>query len=128
MQHLVLLVLNDVSRLNEILVAWEDAGVGGITVLATTGMGRIRQKIALRDDFPLIPSIHDLLVNANEEILNRMLFSLVDSDELADKLVEVTENILGDLRKPRNGIMAILPARVFGIDRSWKERREGTSG
>ncbi len=125
MQYLVLLVLHDVDRLNEVLVAWEDAGVGGVTVIATTGLGRIRERFAaLRDDLPLIPSIHDLLVAPNEEILNRTLFSIVDSEELADKLVKATEGTLGDLSRPRNGILAILPvARVYGLNRSWKKDR-----
>ena len=123
MQYLVLLVLHDVDRLNEVLVAWEDAGVGGVTVIATTGLGRIRERFsALRDDLPLIPSIHDLLISPNEEILNRTLFSIVDSEALADKLVKATEDTIGDLSRPRNGILAIIPvARVYGLNRSWKK-------
>jgi nitrogen regulatory protein PII len=126
MQYLVLMVLHDVARLNEVLVAWEDAGVGGVTVIASTGLGRIREQVqALRDDLPLIPSIHDLLVSANEEILNRTLFSIVESEELAERIVHATERVLGDLSGPRRGIIAILPlARVYGIDRSWKDERE----
>lgn len=126
MQYMVLLVMHDVNRLNEVLVAWEDAGASGVTVLATTGLGRIRQKFALRDDIPLIPSIHDLLIDPSQEVLNRTLFSLVDSEELADKLVAATEKVLGSLDQPRNGIMAVIPARIYGIDRSWKENRENT--
>ena len=129
MQYFVLLVLHDVTRLNEILVAWEDAGVSGVTVIATAGLGRIKAKVALREDMPLIPSIHNLLIDPTEEILNRTLFSIVENDELVDKLVEVTERVLGDLNRPRNGILCVLPvARVYGIDRSWKKKSANPDG
>jgi hypothetical protein len=116
MYYVVLLVLHDVSRLEEILTAWEGAGVSGITVLATTGLGRIRQRAVLREDLPLMPSLEDLLSGQHEEYLNRSLFSIVEGEELVDRLVAATERVLGDLNQPRNGIIVVLPAaRVYGL-------------
>lgn len=40
--YLVLLVLNNPDRLEELLIAWEENGVQGATVLFSTGWGRIR--------------------------------------------------------------------------------------
>jgi|SRR5690554_1826899 nitrogen regulatory protein PII len=128
MQYLVLLVLHDVSRTYEILDAWEEAGVSGVTIIPTTGLGRIREKVMLRDDIPLIPSLHDLLANNYEEMLNRTLFSIVDNEALADRLVEATEAVLGDLDRPHNGIIAVLPVvKVRGLSRAWKSKRHEDS-
>jgi nitrogen regulatory protein PII len=124
MNYLVLLVLHDVSRTYEILDAWEEAGVGGVTILPSTGLGRIRQRLVLRDDIPLIPSLQDLLANGYEEMLNRSMFSIVDSEALADKLIEATESVLGDMSSPHNGIIAVLPvAKVHGLSRAWKDKK-----
>lgn len=122
MNYMVLLVLHEVERLEQVLEAWEAAGVGGITLLATTGIGRIREKHALRDDLPLIPSLEDLLINPHEELLNRTIFSIVDSEELVDRLIEATERIVGDMYQPQTGIIAVFPlARVHGLRHSWKK-------
>ena len=40
--HMILLVLNNPGLMDDILNAWEEAGVGGITILPSTGMARIR--------------------------------------------------------------------------------------
>lgn len=125
MNYLVLLVLHDVGRLNEILSAWEKAGVSGVTIIPTAGLGRIREKFALRDDIPLIPSVLDLLAEPHEEILNRTLFSLVDSDEMVDTLIKATEGVLGDMYVPRTGILAAIPlARLHGLNDKWKKANE----
>lgn len=122
MNYLVLLVLHDVTRLNEVLSAWEKTGVGGVTIIPTTGLGRIREKFALRDDMPLIPSLSDLLIEPHEEMLNRSIFSLVDSEAMADRLIEATESVLGDLYVPRTGIIAVIPlARLYGLNDKWKQ-------
>lgn len=119
--YFVMLVLHDVSRLHEVMLAWEDAGVSGVTVIATSGLGRIKHSTALREDLPLIPNLSDLLNGQHEELFNRTMFSIVESDALVDKVVEATERVLGDLNKPRNGIIAVFPlARVHGMRPPWQ--------
>lgn len=120
--YFVMLVLHDVSRLHEVMLAWEEAGVGGVTVIATSGLGRIRNSTtALREDLPLIPNLSDLLNGQHEEMFNRTMFSIVEGDALVDRIVKATESVLGDLNKPRNGIIAVLPiARVHGLRPPWR--------
>lgn len=112
--YLILFVLNDPDRLEEVLSAWEEAGVSGITVLPSTGLGRIRQKEGLRDDVPLIPSLEDFY--HHESDINHTLFTLLESEALAQKVLEATEAVVGDLDQPGNGILAILPTvNVHGL-------------
>ncbi len=93
-------------RLLDLLAAWKEAGADGATVFSSTGMGRINQSLALRDDLPLMPSLSDFFVQS--ETMSRTVFSIV-RDELVEKLVAVTGEIVGDLDKPGNGILVVLP-------------------
>lgn len=61
--YFILYVLHDIDLLDAVLQAWEDAGFSGVTILASTGLARYRDKPALRDDLPLIPSLEDILEN-----------------------------------------------------------------
>ncbi len=111
--YLILFILHDPEKLEQVLTAWEDAGVGGITILASTGLGRMKMNSALRDDLPLIPSLHDII--SHEENLNRTLLTMVNGEAMVDKVVAVTEEITGQLALPNTGVLAVLPvARLYG--------------
>jgi len=112
--YMILLVINNPDHLDEVLTAWENAGVSGITVLPSTGLGRIRQKDGLRDDVPLIPGLEDFY--HHESDISHTLFTLVDTKEITQKVVNATEEIIGDLDEPENGILAVLPTvEVHGL-------------
>jgi nitrogen regulatory protein PII len=116
MIYLILMVLHDTTCLDDVLSAWEDCGVSGVTILPSTGMARLRQKAALREDLPLIPRIEDILQHAENS--NRTLFTIVYGDEIVDKVVAATQEITGDLNLPNTGILVVLPvARAYGLDR-----------
>jgi nitrogen regulatory protein PII len=111
--YFVLFVLNDPSKCDEILFAWEDAGVKGITILASTGLGRVKQRLALQEDFPIFPSLEE--ISEHSESLSRTLFTIVESEEVVEKIRISTENVIGSLLKPNTGILIVLPvAQVFG--------------
>jgi nitrogen regulatory protein PII len=103
---MILFVLNDPMRLLDLLKAWKEAGVSGATVLSSTGMGRINQSMALRDDLPLMPSLSDFFVQSED--LSRTIFTVVQED-LVGRILKVTEEIVGDLDEPGNGILVVLP-------------------
>jgi hypothetical protein len=116
MYYMVLLVLDDIKRAEEIIDAWEAAGVGGITIVESTGLGRVRYKQGYRDDIPLLPSIHDLIHTREEH--HRVFFSIVDGEQMVDRLFLLTEEIIGDLNNPNSGIMIALPiTRAAGLNR-----------
>jgi hypothetical protein len=114
--YMILFVLHDCACLNDVLTAWEEAGVSGVTILPSTGLKRLRQKGALRDDVPLIPSIEDLLEHV--ENTNRTIFTVVNSETMLEKVVAATESVVGKLDDPNTGILVALPvARAFGLNR-----------
>ncbi len=107
----VVFILNDVELLQEVLRAWEAVGVRGVTVLRSSGLGRIKNAMC-RDDAPLFPTLGEVL--EQEELTHRTLISLVDGDTV-DRLVEATEQITGSLRRPNVGVLFTLPVnRVIG--------------
>jgi len=116
MSSMVWFVLHDAGLLSDVLSAWKESGVQGITILPSTGLRRLEESNALRDDIPLIPSLEDLL--GDEETLNRTLFSIVENDEMVDRVVKATEAVVGDLDEPNTGILCVFPiSRVFGLNR-----------
>jgi nitrogen regulatory protein PII len=113
MYQMVLLIVSNTEQCPGVLDAWEATGVGGITILESTGMGKVRQSV-IRDDMPLMPSLSRLF--QHREVRHRTIFTVVDSDEMVEKLIEVTEKQLGNLNQPDNGVMFVLPiSRVVGF-------------
>lgn len=113
MHYMVLLVVYDIDASAAVLDAWEAAEVPGITILESTGLGSIRQIVA-RDDLPLMPSLRDLF--RSREHNHRTLFTVVEGEEVVDRLIGLTEKIMGDLNNPHNGVLFVLPvARVVGF-------------
>ncbi len=111
---LIFFVLNNPDLLDVVLDTWEKAGVSGVTVVPSTGLGRIRQKSGMREDIPLMPALEDFYRPTTD--INYTLFSIVETEALAQEVVKATEQTIGRLDEPRNGILAVLPVtKAYGI-------------
>jgi nitrogen regulatory protein P-II 1 len=118
--YMVVLVVDDIEQCPAVLDGWEEAGVSGVTILASTGLGRVR-RAGLRDDMPMMPSLHDLFVK--EEVQHRTLLSVVETQEMVDKMVEVAQHIIGNLDDPHTGFMFVSPvSQVYGFGKHRKDR------
>lgn len=112
MYFLVMFVLNDPERDNDILDAWEDAGVRGITILESSGLGRVRQA-GMRDDLPLIPSLSDLFKHS--ETRHRTFLAVVKEQNQIDAIVNATQEVIGDLEQKDTGLLFVIPvSQVYG--------------
>jgi len=113
MHYMVMLVLHKVDECTHILDAWDAEGVGGITILESSGMGRAR-RMSLTHNIPLIPSLSDFL--RSPEHRHRTLFTVVEDEAWVDRLIAVTEGILGSMESPDNGVIFVLPVvRARGL-------------
>lgn len=113
MYYMVLLILNNIEQSPDVLDAWEEAAVPGITILESTGLGTVRAR-ALREDIPLMPSLRDLF--RSQEHKHRTLFTVVEDEAMVDRLIEVTRKTIGDLEQPHNGVLFVLPvSRAVGL-------------
>jgi len=119
MYQMVMLVLDDINQCTPIVDAWEEAGVSGITIFESTGMGRIRAN-AQTDRLPLMPSLLSVLRTREEH--HRTMFTVVDSDEMVDKLIEITQSFVGNMGEPNKGVIFVLPvSRVVGMQSDWRK-------
>lgn len=119
MYQMVMLVLDDVNQCTPIVEAWEELGVGGITIFESTGLGRIRSN-AQRDELSIMPSIFSMMRSREEH--HRTMFTVVDSDEMVDKLIKVTQSFIGDMMRPNKGVIFVLPvSRVVGMRANWTD-------
>lgn len=113
---MIMLILNDPEKCQDVLDAWESAGAVGITILPSTGLGRVRKKMGLNEDLPLMPSLEDFF--QQEENLHRTLITIVHERLIVDRIIHATQTLLGDLNQPHTGILAILPVlEAYGLDR-----------
>ena len=115
--YLILLVIDDPDQLEDLLIAWGEAGVPSATVLFSTGMGRIRNLGGWRDDMPLIPSLRDFY--EAPENLNRTIFATANDEAQVDAIVAATKKVVGDLDQANTGLLLVLPvARVYGAKKT----------
>jgi len=115
MHYMVLFVLDNPDRCTNILDVWETVGVTGITILESTGLGRMRES-NIRDDLPLMPSLMNLLRTREEH--HRTLFTVVEDEAMVDKLIEATQSVVGPLEQPNTGILFVMPvSRVIGMSK-----------
>jgi hypothetical protein len=116
MAELIVLVLNDANKSDDVLASWLTLGVPGVTILESTGLRQQLGKRPFRDDLPLFPALEDLLQGAEEP--QRTLFAVVEDGFDVDGLVAATEQITGVLDAPNTGILFTLPVRrAWGLKR-----------
>jgi nitrogen regulatory protein PII len=126
MFHMVLVILNDLDDCDPVMDAWEALGVGGITIVESSGLGRAR-KSGMRGDLPPMPTLSDFF--RRPEHRHRTIFTVVDSDELVDKLIAATEQTLGNLESADSGVLFVLPVSqargLHGGQKRAQERKQG---
>ncbi len=107
------LVLDNPGLLNDVLEAWTDIGVRGITILESTGVHRVRTR-ASAQDVPFMLGFSRLL--RTDQVGHNTLFAVVPSMEIVQQLVVATEKIVGDLSQPNTGVLFAVPvAAAWGL-------------
>jgi len=111
MSKMIVLVMADGGKTNDVLQTWARCGVSGATILDSSGIGR---QLAGRDDLPLIPSLRAVL--RAQERTHRTLFSVVSDSFDIPGLIRATEEAVGPLSAPHTGILIVLPVlEVHGL-------------
>ncbi|MEX0788400.1 MAG: hypothetical protein WD040_06330 [Anaerolineales bacterium] len=104
---MVTIVLHDPAMTDEVVHAWLESGVLGMTLLDSTGLARRVGERELRDDLPLFPSLRSLLLVP--ERTSRVIFSVVPDSFDMNALVRATEKVIGRLDTPDSGILFVIP-------------------
>lgn len=109
--YMLIMVLDDTAHLNDVLTAWDKAGVGGVTIIESTGINRVLQRHSADMAFVGFSQMF-----GSGRVGHNTLFTVIDSLEMAETAVAATEIVLGDLSKPDTGIIFVLPvAKTWGM-------------
>jgi nitrogen regulatory protein PII len=113
MADLIVLVLDNPSKMDEVLNIWVAHSVPGVTMLDSAGLGRQIDDM-LRDDLPLVPSLESLLRSREES--HRTVFSVVPDGFDVDGLVKATEQVTGPCEESNTAFIFVVPVnRVWGL-------------
>ena len=106
--RLLVAVINDPEKLDEILSGFVELGVTGATIINSEGMGRV-----LSHDIPIFAGLQTLITHSRPQ--NRMLFSVIP-EERVDPVLALLQDVCGNLESPATGIAFVLPVdRVVGL-------------
>ncbi len=107
--HLLVCVLNQEEKLDQVLAGFLKLGVTGATVLRSEGMGRV-----LTDEVPILSGLQTLRSRTRPQ--NVTILSIIDSQETLDAAVATARELCGDFQAPGTGILFTVPVdRVEGL-------------
>lgn len=105
---MIMLVLDDPTKLEAVLAAWEEAGIRGATIVESTGIQRLKQK--------QIPMRYVFSAPGFTEQGHLTLFVIVPTRKLVNDCLRATQEIVTDLDGPNTGVFAAWPlAAVRGV-------------
>lgn len=112
--YMVMFVLDNPDRLDELLRAWEQAGINGITIIESTGIHR-RQAQTVHMRF-LYQASGSLVEEGHVTLL-----AIVIDEQKARACLRATEALVGDLSEPNTGVFAAWPLTlVKGVPKNYQ--------
>lgn len=117
MMYMIMFVSKDFEQATEMLDAWVEAGVKGVTILESAGMQQL-SKGGITDDVGIVFTLKSLM--RMHEIHHRTLFSAIPDQETLDKVLAAsTKKIGGDWTRPDVGVLFAWPlTHALGIEKS----------
>ena len=107
--QLLIAVINQEEKLDEILAGFLGLGITGATVIRSEGMGRL-----LSHEVPIFAGLHSLVGRIRPQ--NQTIFSVIREPAKVDGAIALLQQICGDLNDPATGIAFTLPInRVVGL-------------
>jgi nitrogen regulatory protein PII len=108
--QLLIAVINEEEKLDEILSGMVELGVTGATIVSSEGMGRV-----LSHDIPIFAGLEALASRSRPQ--NQTIFSVI-RDEKVDAVIALLQEICGDFDNGGTGIVMTVPlTRVVGLAR-----------
>jgi nitrogen regulatory protein P-II 1 len=107
--ELLIAVIDDPERTEEILAGFLEVGVTGATILGSEGMGRL-----LSEDLPMFAGLQTLIERSRPQ--NQTIFSVIDDPATVEQAIAVIEDICGRFTSPATGIVFTVPvSKVVGL-------------
>lgn len=107
--QLLIAVINQEEKLDEILSGMVELGITGATIINSEGMGRV-----LSHDIPIFAGLDRLASLSRPQ--NQTIFSVIREDEKVEGVLKLLREICGDLDHPATGIAFTIPvSQVVGL-------------
>jgi hypothetical protein len=109
---MLIMILDNVAHRNDVLQAWIDAGITGVTILESTGINRVLQRHKADAAFAGFSQLF-----SGGSVGHNTLLAVIDSLDTAEAAVAATERVIGDLNEPSTGIIFAVPViKLWGAD------------
>lgn len=109
--YVLVMVLDDTAHLNAVLEAWQRAGVGGVTILESTGLNRVLMRHRPQAAYAGFSQIF-----GSGQVGHNTLFAVINDVATAEAAVAATEQVTGPLAGPDTGIMFLVPlVKAWGV-------------
>jgi len=100
--ELLVCVINEPNKVDEILQAFLEIGVTGATVLDSQGMGT-----TLVEDVPIFAGFRNVLPGLGKS--NKTIFSVIKDHATVERATAAIERICGSFATPSTGILFTIP-------------------
>jgi hypothetical protein len=109
--YMLIMVLDNSENLNDVLQAWMDAGVPGVTILESTGINRVLPR---EQAGPMFAGFSQIF--GAGRVGHNTLFAVIENLALAETAVKATETVVGNLNDPHTGVVFVVPvAKTWGF-------------
>lgn len=114
MAKLVLLITSRIEEGHRIGEAWQKAGAPGVTFIESFGLRRLQEHSRSMEVLPGMMSMMEIL--RQSDLTSLVILSVIEDEAAIDRIIAITEAILGDLQLPDNGVCFVIDvARAVGI-------------
>ncbi|GAB4564892.1 MAG: hypothetical protein Kow0047_14990 [Anaerolineae bacterium] len=107
--YLLMAILSDLTKIPQLLDAWQGAGVPGVTITESVGGFRARTWLE-RSGLPIPAAVRGLF--QAEDVRARVLMAAVDSEEILERAIAEAERIMGPLDQPHSGVLLAWPLTI----------------
>jgi nitrogen regulatory protein P-II 1 len=116
--QLLIAVVNQEEKLDQILAGFLELGITGATVIRSEGMGRV-----LSHDVPIFAGLQTLLARARPQ--NITIFSVIREVAKVRGAIALLQDVCGNLDDPATGIAFTVPVHdVVGLAPELRETEE----
>ena len=106
--QLLIAVINQEEKLDEIMSGFLELGITGATIINSEGMGRV-----LSHDIPIFAGLQTLIARSRPQ--NQTIFSVMDEQKV-EEAIALLQEICGNFNSPATGIVFTVPvSRVQGL-------------
>lgn len=107
--ELLVAVINQAEKVDEILSGFIEIGITGATVIDSEGMGRV-----LSQDIPIFAGLQTLISRSRPR--NQTIFSVIEDPEKTRQAISLLQDVCGRFDDPATGIVFTVPvSRAVGL-------------